>query len=85
MRRGTLLLDFALAIGVAVILLIVSPGLAVVGLVAVIVLVVCAISLLFDAWRSGRRRRPPPPARRAARRPPAQRPPRSRQRPPRGR
>jgi ABC-type bacteriocin/lantibiotic exporter with double-glycine peptidase domain len=55
----------AIAVVAAIVLLIVSPGLAVVGLVAVLVLVVCGLSFLVDGWR---RRRPRSQTRRPARR-----------------
>jgi ABC-type bacteriocin/lantibiotic exporter with double-glycine peptidase domain len=54
-RDGTLAVDVTIAVVAAVVLLIVSPGLAVVGLIALLVLIVCGLSFLFDAWR-GRRR-----------------------------
>jgi ABC-type bacteriocin/lantibiotic exporter with double-glycine peptidase domain len=71
---STLKLDLLIAVGVAILLIIISPGLAVVGLIALVALVVCAGSFVFDrrrARRSGRDRRPParrPPARPARRR-----------------
>jgi hypothetical protein len=46
----------AIAVVAAIVLLIVSPGLAVVGLVALLVLVVCGLSFLFDGWRRRRHR-----------------------------
>lgn len=64
MRSATLKLDFLIAVAVAIFLIIVSPGLAVVGLVAILVLAGCAISLVFErrrARRGGRNRRPPAP------------------------
>jgi hypothetical protein len=62
------MIDFTIALGAMIVLVIVSPGLAIVGLIALLVLAFCGLSLLFDAWR--RRRGGPP----AARRPPARRP-----------
>jgi hypothetical protein len=56
------MIDFTIALGAMIVLVVVSPGLAIVGLVALLVLVVCGLSLLFDAWR--RRRGGPPTARR---------------------
>jgi ABC-type bacteriocin/lantibiotic exporter with double-glycine peptidase domain len=58
----------AIAVVAAIVLLIVSPGLAVVGLVAVLVLVVCGLSFLVDGWRRRRHRRPRSQTRRPARR-----------------
>jgi peptidoglycan/LPS O-acetylase OafA/YrhL len=68
-----------------IVLVIVSPGLAVVGLIAVIVLIACAVSYLIDRVRRRRRTRPPTAARRPpSRHPPARRPPsRTARRPPR--
>ena len=71
MRRNTLMIDFTIALGAMVVLVIVSPGLAIVGLIALLVLVVCGLSFLFDVWRRRRGRRPP--ARRAPGRRPASR------------
>ena len=90
MRNRTLVIDFLIALVAMIVLVIVSPGLAVVGLVAILVLVVCGVSFLIDRLRGRRRARPPPPARRPTRRPPARRPParrppsRTARRPPRG-
>lgn len=57
MRNGTLAVDVVIAVVAAVVLLIVAPGLAVVGLIALLVLIVCGLSFLFDAWRGRRRLR----------------------------
>jgi hypothetical protein len=85
-RNRTLVLDFLIALVAMIVLVIVSPGLAVVGLVAILVLILCGVSFLIDRLR--RRRGSPPPAsarRPASRRPPARRPPtRTARRPPRG-
>jgi ABC-type bacteriocin/lantibiotic exporter with double-glycine peptidase domain len=67
------MIDFAIALGAMIVLVIVSPGLAIVGLIALLVLVVCGLSLLFDVRR--RRRGGPPRARRAPVRRPPGRPP----------
>jgi hypothetical protein len=56
--RGALYLDLAIAGLVAFLVVILSPGLAVVGLLAVTVLIVCGISFAVD--RIARARRPPP-------------------------
>jgi Flp pilus assembly protein TadB len=61
MRSNPLLVDLAIAVALTIFVLIVTPGLAVVAILAVAVLVVCGISWVF----AGRRRR-----RRAYRRPP---------------
>jgi hypothetical protein len=53
-RRNTLMIDFAIALGAMIVLVVVSPGLAIVGLIAVLVLMVCGLSLLFDGWRRRR-------------------------------
>jgi hypothetical protein len=63
-RNRTLAIDFAIALLAMIVLVIVAPGLAVVGLVAVVVLTGCGVSYLFDRMR-GRGPRPRP-----ARRPP---------------
>jgi hypothetical protein len=58
LRRNTLLVDAAIAAAVAIGVLIISPGLAVTAIIAIIVLVVCGVSLLIDIRRSrGRRTR----------------------------
>jgi ABC-type bacteriocin/lantibiotic exporter with double-glycine peptidase domain len=67
-RSSTLAVDVAIAVVAAVVLLIVSPGLAVVGLIAVLVLVLCGLSFLVDGWRRRRRRRPAVQTRRPTRR-----------------
>jgi ABC-type bacteriocin/lantibiotic exporter with double-glycine peptidase domain len=53
--RNTLLADAAIAAGIAILVIIIAPGLAVVGLLALLVLVACGISFAFDL-RRGRRR-----------------------------
>lgn len=63
MRRSTLAVDFVIALVAMIVLVVVSPGLAVVGLIAVLVLVFCGLSFLFDFWRSRRRSQTRPPAR----------------------
>jgi hypothetical protein len=70
--RGALYLDLAIAGLVAFLTVILSPGLAVVGLLAVAVLIVCGISFAIDAIVRVRRRphtgvdyrQSPPPSRR---------------------
>lgn len=58
MRSNILLVDAAIAVALAILVLIVSPGLAVVAIVAVAVLVVCGVSFAVVGWRrrSARRR-----------------------------
>ena len=53
MRRNTLLVDALIAVLCAAIVLIAGPGLAIVGILALLVLGACAASLVVD----GRRRR----------------------------
>ncbi len=54
MRRNTLLVDAGIAVLLAILTLIVAPGLAVVGMIALLVVVICAVSFVLD----GRRHRP---------------------------
>ena len=51
MTRRPLLVDLAVAALAAAAIVILAPGLAVVGLLALLVLVVCAVSLLIDSRR----------------------------------
>lgn len=77
MSNRTLAIDVTIALLATVVLVVVSPGLAIVGLIAILVLVVCGLSVVFERLRRGRRsarpaaaaRRPPP------RNPPPRRPP----------
>jgi hypothetical protein len=69
-RRNTLLADVGLAALVAVVVLIISPGLAVTGMIALLVLLICGVSLLVGSRRARRSR--------VRRVPPAGRPPRPR-------
>lgn len=48
MRRQTVRIDAAIALGLAILLIIISPGLAIVGIVALLLLLVCAASFLLD-------------------------------------
>jgi uncharacterized protein (DUF58 family) len=60
--RNVLTVDVALAVGLAAIVLIVAPGVAVVAILALLVLAVCGASLLIDrrrGRRAPRRTRPP--------------------------
>jgi UPF0716 family protein affecting phage T7 exclusion len=54
MKRNILLTDAALAVGLAAIVLIVAPGLAVVGIVAVLTVIVCGVTFGFGALRRRR-------------------------------
>ncbi len=60
MSRNTLLIDAGIAALLAILVLVIAPGLAVVGLLALLVVVVCVISFAFDLRRR-RSRRPAPP------------------------
>jgi hypothetical protein len=61
-KMNPLLLDGVVAAAIAVVVLIVVPGVAVAGLLAALALVLCAVSLRF-----GRHRRRPPVVRRRPR------------------
>lgn len=63
MTRNTLLVDVAIAAILTILVVVLSPGLAVVGLIALAVVVICVVSFVLDARRRKRRRR--------ARRPPS--------------
>ena len=56
--RRVLTVDLAIAVLAAVIVLIVSPGYAISGLLAIIVLLVCGVSLLRERRAGARRVRP---------------------------
>ncbi len=64
MSRAPLLVDVAAAVLVAVVVVLVSPGWAIVAIVALVALVVCAISWLVGRRRP-RARRPKPRGREA--------------------
>ena len=51
MNRNLLLTDAAIAAVVAILLLVLSPGLAVAGAIALLVLLACGISLGVGRWR----------------------------------
>jgi|GEM_PF-3714046 len=53
--RRTLLMDVAIAVVIAALVLILSPGLAVVGILAIIVLLICGASWIISARRARRR------------------------------
>jgi hypothetical protein len=54
--RNTLLVDFGIAALLAILVLILAPGLAAVAIIALFVMVVCAVSLVLDLRRGGSRR-----------------------------
>jgi hypothetical protein len=56
MTRNPIWTDVAIALIVAAIVVVVAPGLAVVGIIALIVLLVCAVSLAYGARRRARSR-----------------------------
>jgi ABC-type bacteriocin/lantibiotic exporter with double-glycine peptidase domain len=76
--RNTLLIDAGIAAALAILILVIAPGLAVVGLLALLVVIVCAISFVLDLRRRrsdrlsprrlAREREPSPPRRRSSRR-----------------
>jgi multisubunit Na+/H+ antiporter MnhG subunit len=55
-KGQTLGIDVAIAVIIAAIILIVAPGLAVVGIIAILILLVCAITLAVGASRHRRGR-----------------------------
>jgi hypothetical protein len=57
-RNRTLLVDLAIAVFVAILLIAISPGLAVVGLVALLVLIISGLTFAFDRARKRRRADP---------------------------
>jgi F0F1-type ATP synthase assembly protein I len=63
--RRVLAIDAGVAVLLAALVLILAPGVAVAGLIGLLVVVVCAISFLVGAWR--RRSRAVRPARRPTR------------------
>jgi predicted membrane metal-binding protein len=62
--REVLAVDAAVAVVLAALILIISPGLAVTAIIALLALAVCGLTLVWSAWR---RRRGSPPRRRRAR------------------
>jgi hypothetical protein len=57
-RRRLARVDVGLGVGCGLVLLIASPGLAVTGLIAGLVLLVCLISIVIGRRRAGSARRP---------------------------
>jgi hypothetical protein len=72
-RRNTLLADLAIALAIAGLVLIIAPGLAIVAILAVLALVICAASFAFVGWRRRRARYRRSRTRRPGARPPAAR------------
>ena len=58
MRRNTLVVDAVIALVLAILVIVISPGLAVVGILALLVLLICLISFAIDRRRKGSRRDP---------------------------
>ena len=65
LTRNALLTDIGLAVLAAIIVLIITPGVAVAGMIAVLVLAACAVSLARDVRKRARRA---PPTRRSRKR-----------------
>jgi ABC-type bacteriocin/lantibiotic exporter with double-glycine peptidase domain len=65
--RRTLLIDGVIAAILTVLVVVLSPGLAVVGLIAILVIIVCGVSFALDSRRRRRSSRSRP--RRASSRP----------------
>lgn len=76
MTRNPLLTDIAIAVLAAILILVLTPGVAVAGMIALLVLLACAATLVVDSRRRRRagpsRPRRPVPA--PQRRPPDRRP-----------
>jgi hypothetical protein len=51
-RLGPLWWDLAAAALIATLIVIVSPGVAVAGIVAIVLLALCGVSLLWGRWRA---------------------------------
>jgi hypothetical protein len=68
--RSPLVTDLAIAVVAAILILVLTPGVAVAGMIALLVLTACGVTLAADSRRrrraevSGRRRSAPSPARR---------------------
>ncbi len=57
MSRRLAMTDLGIAFVLAILVLIISPGVAIAGLIAAIVLVACGVSFALDARRRSRRAR----------------------------
>jgi hypothetical protein len=55
-RLKPIIVDMLVAVVIAAVVLIISPGLAVTGILALVFLLVCGISLLFDSHTARRNR-----------------------------
>lgn len=55
MRRSTLIVDAGIAAVVAIVVVVLSPGLAIVGLIAILLLLVCGVSFAWDRLARARR------------------------------
>jgi hypothetical protein len=58
MRRNILLIDALIAVVLAILVIVISPGVAVAGLLAILVVLVCGVSLALDRRRTRRREDP---------------------------
>ena len=58
MTRNALLTDFGVAVLAAIIVLIITPGVAVAAMIAILVLAACAVSLARDVRKRARRAAP---------------------------
>jgi hypothetical protein len=56
MRRNVLAIDAGIAVVLALLVLIISPGLAVAGMIAILILLVCGVSFALES-RAARGRR----------------------------
>jgi hypothetical protein len=74
MSRNALLVDMALVAILTILIVVLSPGLAVVGLIALLVVLVCAFSVLIDRVRRRHPARREPPLRASRSRPPRRSP-----------
>ena len=58
MRRNPLLIDAGIALVLGILVIAIAPGLAIVGLLAILVVLICAISFGIDRLRRRRRANP---------------------------
>ena len=59
MTRSVFVIDAAIAAILTILVVVLAPGWAVVGLIAIVVLLICGVSFGFDRLRSRSRRRTP--------------------------
>jgi len=57
--RSVFVIDAAIAAILTILVVVLAPGWAVVGLIAIVVLLICGVSFGFDRLRSRSRRRTP--------------------------